>query len=100
MFENCIHRALALSVGLLLVGFSAFAQDRPLAPSEAMVLGMDYVLIPMAKDLRRRCTCVSAAFAESRVPYIQNASGPGLPFVIRSPRGRYGKSSIATGVIS
>jgi TPR repeat protein len=104
VFENCIRRALALFVALLLTGLSAFAQDRPLAPSEAMALGMNYVLIPMAKDLRRRCTCVSAAFAESRVPYIQNASGPGAPLrhpeperAIRQELDRYWRDLVTVG---
>lgn len=67
MFESSFRRWFSLALGLLLTGFGAFGQDRLLAPSEAMVLGIDYVLTPMAKDLRRRCTCVGAAFARSRL---------------------------------
>jgi TPR repeat protein len=44
-----------------------------------MVLGIDYTLTPLAKDLRRRCTCVRAAFAEPRVPHFARVNSPGIP---------------------
>jgi TPR repeat protein len=57
----------------------AAAQGRPLAPIEGRVLGVKHVLTPMVKELRRRCTCVSAAFAEPRVPYYEGERGEGVP---------------------
>jgi TPR repeat protein len=62
-----------------LSGIAAFAQDRVLAPIEGRMLGDEYVLGPMVKDLRRRCGCVNAAFAEPRVAFNEAVHGPGVP---------------------
>lgn len=68
-----------------LTGAHAAAQGRPLAPLEARVLGVEHVLTPMAKELRRRCTCVSAAFAEPRVPMYVRGQGEGVPLRLADP---------------
>src|SRR5687767_1229676 len=66
-------------LALHLTAVSAIGQDRILAPIEARWISDEYVLTPMAKDLRRRCTCVTAAFAEPRVALNQGVHGPGQP---------------------
>ena len=72
-------RVVATLLIFQITGVPAFGQDRPLAPIEGMALGVEHVLTPMAKDLRRRCTCVSAAFAEPRVAHDGHGGGEGVP---------------------
>ena len=65
----------------------AAAQGRPLAPIEARVLGVEHVLTPMARELRRRCTCVSAAFAQPRVPFNHGGRARVFRFALPTPSG-------------
>ena len=87
-----LTRLVAGTVAFQLTALPAFTQDRVFAPIEGRIFGDEYVLAPMAKDLRRSCSCVSAAFAMPRVPSAESVNGPGLPLryvdyeqMIRSP---------------
>jgi TPR repeat protein len=79
VLKASLVRAIAAMLAFQLTDVAAFGQGRILAPEEARWISDDYVLTPMAKELRRRCTCVSAAFAEPRVAPNQGVSGPGQP---------------------
>ena len=74
-----LTRLVAGTVAFQLTALPAFTQDRVFAPIEGRIFGDEYVLAPMAKDLRRSCSCVSAAFAMPRVPSVDSVNGPGLP---------------------
>ena len=77
--DTSVIRVIAAVLAFHLAAVPASSQGRVLAPIEGRALGVEFVLAPMAKELRRRCTCVSAAFAESRVATYAGVQGEALP---------------------